>query len=127
HYKWFNFLADGISVHVMDVQGLGRSDVRGYVFKDGVTSQIVQTRFSYDFDEAMVHRGLVVEIEDEAGRRTRAAMEERGDDFQYPIDPRLTLIDVIGRASVDGAEAVAYVEMAWPPEYIAHGKAVRGG
>lgn len=127
HYKWLNFLADGASVHVMDVQGIGRSDVRGYVFKDGVTSEIVRARFTYDLDAAMVHRDLLVEMEDAAGRTTRAAMQEPGDDFEYPIDPRLTLIDVIGRATIDDGDAVAYVEMAWPPEYLEHGKAVRAG
>ena len=29
HYKWINFLADDLSVHVMELQGYGRSDVRG--------------------------------------------------------------------------------------------------
>lgn len=129
HYKWLNFLADGISVHVQDVQGLGRSDVRGYVHKDGTTAAIVRSSFSYGFDAAFVHRDLVVTFEDDEGRTTRAAVTraDPGDDFTYPIDPRLTLVDVIGHAEVDGVPGAAYVEMAWPPGYVEHGRAVRQG
>jgi hypothetical protein len=127
HYKWLNFLAPDTSVHVMDLQGLGRSDIRGYVHKNGETAEIVAAAFDYDLDADFVHRRLAVELRDTSSRTTRAAVREATADIIYPIDPRMTLIDVVGPAEIDGGDAAAYVEMAWPPEYLAHGVPVRRG
>jgi hypothetical protein len=125
HYKWLNFLAPDTSVHVMDLHGLGRSDVRGYVHKDGETAEIIAAAFDYDLDADFVHRRLAVELHDASGRTTRAAVRDASADITYPIDSRLTLIDVVGPAEIDGGDAAAYVEMAWPHEYLAHGIEVR--
>lgn len=39
HYKWANFLADDVLVHVMDLHGYGRTNVRGYVHQAGRTAE----------------------------------------------------------------------------------------
>jgi hypothetical protein len=125
HYKWLNFLAQGTSIHVMDLQGLGRSDVRGYVHRDGQSAAIVAAAFEYDLDDELVHRRLSVDLRDDADRVTRASLRHARAEIAYPIDPRLTLIDVVGEAEIDGVRGAAYLEMAWPPEYLAHGIEVR--
>jgi ribosomal protein L35AE/L33A len=125
HYKWLNFLADDTSVHVMDLQGLGRSDIRGYVHRGGETSGIVSATFEYELEAQLVHRALAAELTDSSGRTTRVSMVDSRADITYPIDPSLTLVDVIGAAQIEGVDGVGYVEMAWSPEYLKHGIAVR--
>jgi hypothetical protein len=118
HYKWFNFLADDVSVHVMDLHGYGRTSVRGYVHKAGHTAEIVAAAFDYDLDADFFHRRLDVRLTDDAGRETTVRMAEPTAELAYPISPRLALYDIVGPAEIDGGPGVGYAEMAWPPDYI---------
>jgi hypothetical protein len=118
HYKWINFLSESTSIHVMDLQGYGDRWVRGYVHRDGQMAELVDTRFSYDLDDDFVHRNLVAHFVDDAGRSTTARLTRPTAEVNYPISPRLRLIDVVGDAEIDGTPAVGYAEMAWPPDYI---------
>lgn len=118
HYKWMNILNDSTSIHVMDLHGYGDRWLRGYVHRDGQTAEIVDARFEYDLDDDFVHRNLVIHLDDDAGRSTTARLTRPTAQLDYPISPRLQLVDVVGDADIDGAAAVAYAEMAWPPDYI---------
>jgi hypothetical protein len=119
HYKWINFLSADTSIHVMDLHGYGDRWVRGYVHRDGRMAEIVAARFEYDLDDEFVHRDLVVRLTDDADRVTEARLTRPTAQLDYPISPRLQLVDIVGDAVVEGAPAVAYAEMAWPPDYIA--------
>jgi len=121
HYKWINFLTPTVSINVMDLQAYGKTWIRGYVFKEGTTAEILDARFDYNLDEGFFHRDLRVELEDSAGRTTIATVDPGPTgfaQFEYPIHPRLTLFDIIGTARIDGEAGVTYAEMSWPPEYI---------
>jgi hypothetical protein len=123
HYKWLNFLAPGCCINVMDLQAFGRTAIRGYVHADGQTAEIVAARFDYDFDDDFTHHDLHAEFDDSAGRTTTARMLAAPAAIQYPINPRLTLVDVAGAAEVAGEAGVTYAEMAWPPDYLADRRA----
>lgn len=118
HYKWVNFLAEGVSVHVMDLQGYGRSTIRGYVHKGGQTAEVVGATFDYDLDDDFFHRRFAARLHDDAGRTTDLRLGASAAELAYPISPRLTLFDIVAPASIDGAGGVAYAEMAWPPDYL---------
>jgi hypothetical protein len=118
HCKWVNFLAADTAVHVMDLHGYGRRDVRGYVHRDGLTAQITDAVFDYELPADLVHRSLRVRCTDECGRITEAALLDPVFEVEYPMSARLRHIDVVGAAEVAGVPAVAYAEMGWPPEYL---------
>lgn len=118
HYKWMNFLSATTSIHVMDLHGYGERWIRGYVFRDGHMAELLDTSFDYDLDDEFVHRDLTVTFTDDAGRTTTARLTRPTAELNYPISPRLRLVDVVGDAEIDGAPGVAYAEMAWPPDYI---------
>lgn len=118
HYKWMNFLTRDVSIHVMDLQGYGRTALRGYVARDGHTAEIVDADFDYVLDADFVHRTLTVRLTDDADRRTTVTLLRVTAELDYPISARLRLIDVIGPVEIDGAPGVAYAEMAWPPDYL---------
>ncbi|WP_026909940.1 DUF7064 domain-containing protein [Patulibacter minatonensis] len=119
HYKWFNFLADDTSIHVMDVQGLGHTDVRGYVHRDGDTAQIVESTFDYDLDpEDFFHRRLVVTVKDDSGRTTTARVTSSKAEARYPVSPTVQLLDIAGECEIEGREGVCYVEMGWGQQYV---------
>lgn len=118
HYKWLNFLADDAAVHVMDLQSFGRSHVRGYVHRDGALAEIVHATFDYDLDPDFFHRRLAATFTDDAGRETSVRMLDATAEINYPISPRLSLLDLVGHAEVDGRPGVGWTEMSWAPEYI---------
>lgn len=122
HYKWWNFLAQDASINVMDLQAYGHQTIRGHVHKEGVTAEIREASFSYEFDDRFVHHDLRLELLDSEGRTTIAtggSDRSQHADIVYPINPRLTLVDIIGTAEIDGAPGVTYSELSWAPEYIA--------
>lgn len=122
HYKWINFLAErdgqGVSVHVMDLHGYGRTHARGYVHKDGHTAEIRAAYFDYDLDDDFYHRRFAARFTDDAGRDTEVRLLRPTAEIHYPISPRLTLFDIVGPGTIDGIEGACYAEMAWPPDYL---------
>jgi hypothetical protein len=117
HYKWINFLSDDASIHVMDLHGFGRTTARGYVYRDGEMAEILAVDFDFDLDADFYHRRLAATLTDDAGRTTTARLVSPTAELDYPISPRLRLFDIVGTAEIEGAPAVAYAEMAWPPDY----------
>ncbi|MGH9001409.1 MAG: DUF7064 domain-containing protein [Acidimicrobiia bacterium] len=127
HYKWVNFGTADASINVMDLQALGQRTVRGYVHRHGETAEILAARFDYDFDDAFYHRNVVARLDDDAGRTTVARTTAPATaQAQYPINPRLNLVDVTGPAEIDGVAGASYVEMAWTPGYLAERRARAG-
>lgn len=119
HWKWWNVMAPGTSIHFMELQAFGRTSVHGYVHRDGVTALITGHDADYDFDESMMHTDVRVTFTDDAGRST-AVRTWHGADLHWPVSPFLTLHEASMHAEVDGTPAVAYIEMAWPPAYLDH-------
>ncbi|HZZ46470.1 MAG TPA: hypothetical protein VFE65_06270 [Pseudonocardia sp.] len=119
HYKWINFLAEDTSVHIMDLQGFGRSWPRGYVHKGGHTAEIVESVFDYVLDDDFYHRRFQARFTDDAGRVTQVRLIRSTAEIDYPISPRLRLYDIVGTGTIDDRDAVTYAEMAWPPDYLA--------
>lgn len=127
HYKWLNFLADDAAVHVFDLQGYGRRTVRGYVFRDGHTAEIVDADFDYELDADFFHRRLTARLTDDAGRTTTARLTAASAELDYRISPRLELLDIVGTCEIEGTPGVAFVEMAWPPDYLEANREATGG
>jgi hypothetical protein len=89
------------------------------VHKDGQTAEILDSAFNYDLDDDLYHRRLAARFTDDAGRTTEVRLLNPTAEIDYPISPRLTLFDIVGSGAIDGWPAVAYAEMAWPPDYVA--------
>jgi hypothetical protein len=122
HYKWLNFMSADTVVHLMDLHAYGRSWLRGYVLREGTMAEITSVDWNYELDEDFFHRGMKATVHDDAGRATTVKLLDTPAELEYPINPRLTLIDLIGHAEIDGAPASSYAEMSWPPEYLQFGK-----
>ncbi len=124
HWKWILAqVAPDVGVHVMELEALGRHELRGYVCKGGDTARVTaleQPRLELDDD--LVQRRWSARVRDEAGRTTDVALDAHAH-WEFKVSPALTLHEVGMRARVDGAEGAGHIEMAWPPDYLARNRA----
>jgi hypothetical protein len=119
HWKWWNVMGPGTSIHCMELQYLGRTTLHGYVHRDGVTALLTDYDVDVDLDGQVMHTALDGSFTDEAGRVTRVRTW-RGADLHWPVSPHLVLHEAAMHAEIEGVPGVAYIEMAWPPAYVAH-------
>jgi hypothetical protein len=119
HWKWVLAQAGPeVGVHFISATALGRTDLRGYVHKDGVTAEVIALE-EEDFvlGPDLMHRSYEVELLDDADRTTTLCLVARAA-YPFLVSPALTLNEVAMEALVDGQPGVGHVEMAWTNEYL---------
>ena len=122
HYKWGHVANAECAVHFFKMEYLGRSLLRGYVFKDGHFSQLMAMEdIDFTLDADMVHDNLTFVAVDKAGRRTQIS----GKRFAYqplPVDAKNLLNEVPLITQIDGRPGTGWCEMHWDTAYLAHMK-----
>lgn len=122
HYKWFHATTPDSAVHFFKMEYLGRSQTRGYVFRDGHMSQIKEVNvLDFTLDKDMIHRDIDVIIHDIAGRATRVS----GKHFAHqplPVDAINILNEVAMTIEIEGKAGVGWCEMYWDSRYLDHMK-----
>jgi hypothetical protein len=120
HYEWFvGQVGDDVSVHFWHIQALGRTEVRGYVYKLGLMAAVVSVDVAVEFDKDYWQRRYSAKILDEAGRVTTMTTEVFGH-YTLAPDPGFHLRESGGRATIDGKQGVGWMEIAWPTAYLEH-------
>ncbi len=120
NYRWFQGqVGDQVAVHFWELHALGKTELLGYVFKDGLMAEITDLKFDWQGDEQFKHQSATATISDEAGRSTRL----EADFFaHYPLlpDPCITLMEAPAKIWIDGQEGAGWLEMGWETEYLEH-------
>lgn len=120
HYNWFEGqTADGVSVHFWRFIALGRVNLRGYVFKDGLLAEVTGLEIDVTFNDALWQQKLRATVTDEAGRTTLVEAEFYAHYTLIPSD-KLHLREGAARATYDGRPGTGWMEVAWPPSYLEH-------
>jgi hypothetical protein len=124
HYEWFvGQVGDDVSVHFWHIQALGRTEIRGYAYKEGLLAAVTGVEVAVEFDKDYWQQRYTAKITDEAGRLTTVSAEVFGHYTLVP-DPGFHLRESGGRATIDGKQGVGWMEVAWPAAYLEHlGKA----
>jgi hypothetical protein len=118
NWKWMNAATPdgGSSLHAMIMSVKGETLVNGYLNRDGVVAPLATATASADLDERMVHRRIQGRFVDELDREmTLDARFAAG--WSMPIQ-HLLLNEIGMTAQLDGADAVAHVELGWPADYV---------
>lgn len=116
HYKWFHATTAESAVHFFEMQSFGRTLLRGYVFKDGLVSEIRRVEHEFDFDENMHHDWIDVVATDAAGRTTTIRSRVFAK-FQYDADPTIMLNEGATTVDIDGAKGTGWCEFCWNSTY----------
>jgi hypothetical protein len=122
-YEWFvGQVGDEISVHFWNLKALGKSEVRGYVYKDGLMALVDTVDVNVNYDDQFWQQSYTAIVVDKAGRTTEISTEVYAHYTLVP-DPNLMLNESAGRSMIDGKAGVGWMECAWPTTYLDHIKA----
>jgi hypothetical protein len=118
HWKWMNCATvDGeTAIHCMQMNAYGKQLTTGYLYAEGTLSPVVHADVNAELDATLCHRRVVGRYRDELGREM-AMDAEFAAGWSMPIG-HLVLNEVGMHARLDGASAIAHVELGWPEEYV---------
>lgn len=118
HWKWLHAQAgDDLCVHFWQFQARGKTELRGYVLKDGLLAEADGLHVDFDHDGQFNQKHIELELHDTAGRTTRLVGLHYA---HFPLipGPHTTLNEGAMRCEIDGRPGVGWSEFMWPTEYL---------
>jgi hypothetical protein len=119
HWKWLHAQAEGICVHAWQINVYGRTDLRGYVFRDGRMAEVTAIETDFEADGQWHQTSIESLVHDSAGRVTRVSGKFFAV-FPFPPGPQTMLNEGAMTCEIEGKPGVGWVEMQWPADYLAH-------
>lgn len=122
-YRWLQAQAGAdMSVHFWEFYALGERQVRGYVCKEGLMTEITGLDLAWQGDADLNHTAFQCRIVDEAGRETRVDAKVFG---VYPLQahPNFVLNEGAAEIMIDGVAGSGWLEFGWPIDYLEHVRA----
>lgn len=120
HWKWVQAQSGpDVSVHFWIVEAMGRTELRGYVFKGGRMALVTDVDFHFDYVGKLDAQRWSATVTD-ADQRVTTLDVEVVSRFQLYPDPACCLNEHAGSAVIDGKPGVAWIEMMWPEAYRNH-------
>jgi hypothetical protein len=120
HWKWLHAQAGPeLSVHFMETRARGRTDLRGYVYRDRQMAEVTSVEVDFENDAAYRQTHITASVHDAAGRTTRVT----GDYFaHFPLVPvpSCTLVEGAMRCEIEGQAGTGWTEFMWPTAYLEH-------
>jgi hypothetical protein len=119
NWRWLHAQAAETCVHFWQIQSRGRTELRGYVFRDGHMAEVTSAEVDFETDDHWLQRRIAAIVEDTAGRSVRV----EGKYFaHYPFlpVPSCTLNEGAMSCTVDGSRGVGWTEFMWPTAYLEH-------
>jgi len=120
NYRWFNGqVGTEAAVHFWHLHALGRTEIYGYVYKDGLMAEVTKVDVDWSGDSQFRHGSARALVFDEAGRQT---VVNASFFAHYPLipDPVITLMEGAARVTIDGRHGVGWMEMGWETDYLRH-------
>ncbi len=117
HWKWIEAQSEaGSAVHAFAINALGRSWLYGYVFKDGVLSNLVDADIRVVNNARLELQECHAVLTDDLGRSVRLDGETFAS-YSFQVHPLATCSEDSIRAEIDGELGVGQVEQLWPTAY----------
>lgn len=120
HWKFLQAQAGpDLGVHFFQIQAYGRTELRGYIYKDGRTTENTGLTVSFEHDGGLRHHSVNALICDAAGR----LVEIKGDVvafFPFQVSPLRTLNEAGITVEIDGVPGAGWFQMSWPTAYLEH-------
>lgn len=118
HWKWLHAQAGPeLCVHFWQIHARGRTDLRGYVFRDGHMAEVDSVEVDFHTDQQYRQSRIDALVHDTADRTTRVI----GEFFaHFPLlpGPQTTLNEAALSCEIDGRPGVGWCEFQWPTAYL---------
>jgi hypothetical protein len=125
HYKWIHATTGDSSMHFFEMQAFGRTELRGFLFKDGKMLHIDHVDYDFTYDDAMLQKTFDVSITDTGGRRARIAFTMFGM-LTSSHDPKTCINTGCATLDFDGKSGVGVCEFSWNKDYFDFAKSFVG-
>jgi hypothetical protein len=121
HYKWIHATTGDSSMHFFEMQSFGRTELRGFLFKDGQMRHIDRVDYDFTYDENMLQQTFHVKVTDEDGRVSIIDYTMFG--ILESSHDEMTCINT-GCATIvfDGKPGVGVCEFSWNKNYYEFAK-----
>jgi hypothetical protein len=117
HWKWLHAQTGNTAVHFWQINAAGRTDLRGYLFRDGRMAELDSVEVEFETDAQYRQTRIDTMVRDTAGRSTRVTGRCLGHFPLIPV-PSCTLVEGAMRCEVDGQAGVGWSEFMWPTAYL---------
>jgi hypothetical protein len=117
HYKWIHATTGDSSMHFFEMQAFGRTELRGFLFKDGEMRHLTRVDYDFAYDAAMLQKTFDVTVTDTDGRRSRIAFTMFGM-LTSSHDPKTLINTGCATLEFDGYPGVGVCEFAWNKNYF---------
>lgn len=118
HWKWLHAQAGSDTcVHFWKIEARGRTELRGYVLRDGVMAEVSHVDVDFDNDAHYRHTALRATVRDNAGRSTKINAKYFAH-FPFVPVPSCTLMEGAMSCEIDGKPGVGWTEVMWPTAYL---------
>ena len=119
HWKWVHAQAgQDVSVHFCQIFDRGSVVLRGYISRDGLTSELVSADVDFTLDDQFLQKTIEVKMLDQAGREVLL----KGDFYAHfplvPEEAQSTLYESSMTCEIDGKPGVGWAEFMWPTAYL---------
>jgi hypothetical protein len=117
HWKWLHAQAGECCVHFWQLHARGKTDLRGYVYRDAVLAEVRHVEVDFDLFDDYRQRSITALVVDNLGRQVRV---EGAHFAHFPLipGPHTTLNEGAMRCSLDGEPGVGWSEFMWPTAYL---------
>ncbi|WP_293395893.1 hypothetical protein [Nevskia sp.] len=119
HWKWLHAYNQGTQVHFWKIEVGGRSELRGYLNRDGQFAQVANVEVSFTTDARYHQKTISATVTDTLGRKVQVEGEYFATLVMPPV-PTCTLVEGAMRCTIDGQAAVGWTEFMWPTDYLAY-------
>jgi hypothetical protein len=104
-------------MHFFEMQGFGRTELRGFLFKNGEMRHIERVDYDFTWGDEMVQKTFDVTVTDTAGRTSRIAFVMFGV-LSSSHDPKTLINTGCATLDFDGKAGVGVCEFSWNKDYF---------
>jgi hypothetical protein len=125
HYKWIHATTGDSSIHFFEMQCFGRTELRGFLFRDGVMRHLANVEYDFTYDDHMMQKTFQMKVTDSDGRISNVDYTLFAS-TQVDLDAK-TYINTGGATIIfDGKPGLGWCEFSWNKDYFDFAKSFVG-
>lgn len=117
HYKWFHAITAEVSIHFFEMQSFGKTHLQGYLFKDGLMTQIERVEYDFSLGEGMMQTSMEATVHDGIGRSAAVKCVTFAS-IALDFDPLIVLNEAAMNVTIGDKTGVGWVEFCWNRNYL---------